>query len=305
MITEGIVAKNERFVIYLPKRGETLGSLALRFLGSEERDWEIAEFNGTRRPEPGQPLVIPLQPANPMGVSADGYQTVPVLAYHRFGKKDGRMVVTPEAFAAQLDYLASNDYRVVRLSDLTEFLAGKRPLPKRAVVITMDDGYASMYEYAFPLLKKHGFPATVFVYTDFVGSKDALSWEQMQEMKASGLIDIQSHSKTHANLSYRLAGETDAAYRERLKMEVRTPLQILQQKLAAAPVSFAYPFGDTNQQVMDQLAKADYKLAVTVDPGGNPFYAYPLMLKRSMIFGDQDLDAFIAKLQVYRTLDPQ
>jgi peptidoglycan/xylan/chitin deacetylase (PgdA/CDA1 family) len=145
----------------------------------------------------------------------------------------------------------------------------------------------------------------VFVYTDFVGSKDALSWEQMQEMKASGLIDIQSHSKTHANLSYRLAGETDAAYRERLKMEVRTPLQILQQKLAAAPVSFAYPFGDTNQQVMDQLAKADYKLAVTVDPGGNPFYAYPLMLKRSMIFGDQDLDAFIAKLQVYRTLDPQ
>ena len=215
------------------------------------------------------------------------------------------MVVTPEAFAAQLDYLASNDYHVVRLSDLAEFLAGKRPLPKRAVVITMDDGYASMYEYAFPLLKKHGFPATVFVYTDFVGSKDALSWKQMQEMKASGLIDIQSHSKTHANLSYRLPGESDGAYRERLKMEVRTPLQILQQKLAAAPVSFAYPFGDTNQQVMDQLAKADYKLAVTVDPGGNPFYAYPLMLKRSMIFGDQGLDAFIAKLQVYRTLDPQ
>jgi hypothetical protein len=104
VITEGIVAKNERFVIYLPKRGETLRSLALRFLGSEERDWEIAEFNGTRRLEPGQPLVIPLQRANPMGVSVDGYQTVPVLAYHRFGKKDGRMVVTPAAFAAQLDY---------------------------------------------------------------------------------------------------------------------------------------------------------------------------------------------------------
>jgi peptidoglycan/xylan/chitin deacetylase (PgdA/CDA1 family) len=213
------------------------------------------------------------------------------------------MVVTPETFAAQLDYLARNDYQVVRLSDLSGFLAGRQPLPRRAVVITMDDGYASVYEHAFPLLKKHGFPATVFVYTDFVGAKDALSWEQMAEMKASGLVDIESHSKTHSNLSYRLPGESDSAYRERLKTEVRVPLQLLQKRLSAAPVSFAYPFGDTNQQVMDQLSKADYQLAVTVDPGGNPFFAYPLMLKRSMIFGDQGLDAFVAKLQVYRAFD--
>ncbi len=290
-------------MVYLPKRGETLRSVAQGFLADEARGREIAEFNGISELEPGQPLAIPLRPQNPLGVYPDGYQTVPILSYHRFGDKDGRMVVTPDAFAAQLDYLARNGYHVVRLSDLAEFLAGKQPLPRRAVVITMDDGYASVYEHAFPLLKKHGFPATVFIYTDFVGAKDALSWGQMAEMKASGLVDIQSHSKTHSNLSYRLPGETDGAYRERLKMEIRTPLQILQQRLSTSPVSFAYPFGDTNQQVMDQLAKADYRLAVTVDPGGNAFFAYPLMLKRSMIFGDQGLDAFVAKLQVYRTFD--
>jgi peptidoglycan/xylan/chitin deacetylase (PgdA/CDA1 family) len=299
------MAQNDRFVIYLPKRGDTLKALGRRFLADDTRAPEIAELNGITKAEPGQPLVIALRPHNPIGVYADGYQTVPILSYHRFGEKDGRMVVTPEAFAAQLDYLAKNDFQVVRLADLAEFLAGKRPLPRRAVVITMDDGYASMYEHAFPLLEKHGFPATVFVYTDFVGAKDALSWEQMAEMRASGLVDIQSHSKSHANLSYRLPGESERAYRERLAMEVRAPAKTLQQRLSAAPVSFAYPFGDTNQQVIDTLIKADYKLAVTVDPGGNPFFAYPLMLKRSMVFGDQDLGAFIAKLQVYRPLDAQ
>lgn len=276
--------------------------MARQFLGDEERSWEIAEFNGVTTARPGEALVIPLQPRNPMGVFRDGYQTVPILAYHRFGYKDGQMVVTPDAFAAQLDYLAKNDYRVVRLSELAEFLAGKRALPRRSVVITMDDGYASAYVHAYPLLKKHRFPATVFVYTDFIGAKDALTWEQMREMVASGLIDIQSHSKTHANLADRLPGESEDTYRKRLDTEVRAPQQALETKLGAPVHSFAYPYGDTNALVADRLARADYRLAVTVNPGGNPFFAHPLMLQRTMIFGDLGLEAFKSKLQVYRQI---
>ena len=59
------------------------------------------------------------------------------------------------------------------------------------MVITIDDGYESTYRHAFPILKRHGFPATVFVYTDFLGGGDALTWPQLQEMSASGLIDVQ------------------------------------------------------------------------------------------------------------------
>jgi peptidoglycan/xylan/chitin deacetylase (PgdA/CDA1 family) len=280
-----------------------LRSLARDYLGDADRYWEIADFNGVRAAEPEQTLVIPLQASNPLGVSSSGYQTVPILAYHRFGQQASKMEVSAAAFAAQLDYLAENDYRVVRLRDLEDFLAGKRPLPNRAVVITMDDGYASTYKHAFPLLKQHGFPATVFVYTDFIGAKDALTWAQMREMVASGLIDIQVHSKTHANLAYRLPGESDERYRERLDTEARVPRDVLERMLPVTVDTFAYPYGDASEILIERLRKRDYRLAVTVNPGGNAFFADPLLLRRSMVLGDQDLEAFKAKLQVYREVD--
>jgi peptidoglycan/xylan/chitin deacetylase (PgdA/CDA1 family) len=298
-----VIARNDRFVIYKPRRGDSLRSLAREYLGDEERYWEIADFNGIRRAEPDQTLVIPLKPGNPLGVASGGYQTVPILAYHRFGEQVSKMEVTAEAFAAQLDYLAENDYRVVRLRDLEDFLAGQRPLPTRAIVITIDDGYASTYQYAFPLLKQHGFPATVFLYTDFVGGRDALTWVQMREMVASGLIDIQAHSKTHANLSYRLPGESDARYRERLDIEARVPREVLERKLGVKVDAFAYPFGDGSEMLIERLRKQDYRLGLTVNPGANAFFADALLLQRSMVFGDQDLETFKGKLQVYREVD--
>lgn len=300
-----VLAQNDHFVVYDPEPKDTLRALAHSFLGDEGLDWMIAEFNGITRPKPGEALVIPLRPVDPLGIHANGYQTVPILVYHRFGTRVDKMVVSPAAFAAQLDYLDRNDYRVVRLSDLIEFLAGRRPLPKRSVVITIDDGYASNYQYAYPLLKKHGFPATIFLYTDFAGAGDALSWAQMLEMLASGIIDIQAHSKSHANLTERLPGESEESYRERLDSEVFVPRDILRNKLSVQTLSYAYPYGDANEVVVGRVAKAGYRLAVTVNPGGNPAFGPPLMLRRSMIFGDHDLEDFKARLQVFATVDLQ
>ncbi|HZN25607.1 MAG TPA: polysaccharide deacetylase family protein [Burkholderiales bacterium] len=301
--TGQLLAQNERYVIYVPTADDTLKSIARRFLGSDDLDWAIADFNRVNRALPGQPIVVPLQRGNTTGVFADGYQTVPILCYHRFGTVSGKMTLTPANFAAQLDYLARNDYRVIRLSDLVEFLEGKRSLPKRAVVITIDDGYVSAYHTAFPLLKRYGFPATVFVYSDFIGSRDALTWAQMQEMVASGLVDVQAHSKTHSNLTLRRSGESDERYRDRLDWEIRYPRQIVQQRLSVRVTHFAYPYGDTNEIVVQRLARADYKSAVTVNPGPNAFFSPAFALRRTMIFGDHDLEAFKAKLQVFREMD--
>lgn len=301
-IMEGVVARNDRFVVLVARRGDSLRTLAQHYLGDADKDWIIAEFNGITQATPGQELVIPLTAVNPVGVYSDGYQTVPILSYHRFGPKPGRMVVTPAAFTEQMAYLARNDYRVIRLADLIGFLEGKKPLPRRAVVITIDDGYASTYQYAYPLLKKYRFPATAFVYSDFVTASDALNWDQMQEMVASGLIDIQPHSKTHANLIVRFAGESEEQYVARLDTEIITPLTLLRQRLQVPIISFAYPYGDANKHVVERLAQARYRLGVTVNPGGTPFFAYPLMLHRSMIFGEDDLDAFKSKLHIYTEL---
>ncbi|HEX3138892.1 MAG TPA: polysaccharide deacetylase family protein, partial [Rhizobacter sp.] len=213
---EGVIARNERWLLYMPQSQDSNASIAARFLGSGQRDWEVADANGGAKPRAGYPVIVPMKPTNPSGVKRDRYQTIPILCYHRVGNSTSRMTVSSAAFAEQLEWLARNDYRVLRLQDVAAFVEGKQALPARSVVLTFDDGYESYYRYAYPLLKKHGFPATVFLYSDFVGASDALTWAQMQEMTATGLIDIQAHSKTHANLINRVRDESEAAYRQRL-----------------------------------------------------------------------------------------
>lgn len=297
-----IVAGSERMVIYEAGDQDTIEELARRYLGARDRAWEIAEFNGVEGIAPGDRVAIPLHAPNAVGVIADRYQTVPILCYHRLGSRVSKMTLAPGTFADQLDFLARNGYTVVRLSALVDFLTGKRPLPRRSVVITFDDGYASTYHHAFPLLKRYGFPATVFVYTDFIGSRDGLSWQQLREMLDSGIVEIQAHSKTHANLTLREADESDARYRRRIDTELQVPKVALQQNLAIAVESFAFPYGDASEVVIDRAAKAGYRLAATVNPGGNPFYASPLVLRRTMVFGDRGLEAFKSALQVSKPI---
>ena len=88
------LGRGDWFVIYQPGPGETLRSIAAHFLGDAERDWAIADFNGVGRAEAGQPLVVPVKSRNPIGVQPDEYQTVPILAYHRFGAGGSKMVVS-------------------------------------------------------------------------------------------------------------------------------------------------------------------------------------------------------------------
>ena len=302
--TGEVIAKSDRLLLYVPVSGESLLGIAGRLLGSEDRDWQIAQANGgSTKAEPGQPLIVPLKPLNPLGVHATSYQTVPILCYHRLGTTGGKMTVSPANFAAQMEWLVRNDYRVLRLAQLTGFLEGKEPLPPRSVVVTFDDGYESVYRHAFPVLRKLGLPATLFVYTDFVGAGDAVSWSQLAEMQASGLMDVQSHSKSHRNLIERSPGENDARYLRNLDQETAGPRDLIEQKLAGQQVrQYAYPYGDANEQVLEALTRQKYTLAVTVNPGGNAFFAQPLMLRRTMIFGDHDIEAFKARLQTSRPI---
>ncbi len=295
-----VLARNARFVIYRAAAGDTLRSIAARFLDGPQWWWRIADFNQVRRPKAGEVLAVPLQDPNPTGVTAGRFQTVPILCYHRFGPGRGKMIVSADRFAEQMDWLARNDYRVVPLSALEDFLQGRRALPERAVVITIDDGYKTVYQYAYPILRKHGFPATVFLYTDFVGAGDALNWAQMREMVGSGLVDIQAHSKTHSNLIERASGEDDAAYLKRIETEVAVPREVIESKLPIKVGRYAFPYGDANQQVLDRLQADDYRLGLTVNPGGNGFFSEQLMLRRTMIYGDHGLAAFKARLETSR-----
>jgi peptidoglycan/xylan/chitin deacetylase (PgdA/CDA1 family) len=301
----GVLARNDRFAVVLPRAEDTLASLAREFLGHSGRAWEIAQFNQITQASSGQALVVPLQPVNPAGISAKGYQTVPILCYHRVGPRTSLMVMPRETFAAQMEYLAAHDYNVIRLADLPDFLSGKRPLPPRAVAISFDDSHVSSYSHAFPILRKHGFAATFFMYTDFLGAGEGLTWAQIHEMSKSGLIDFQSHSKTHANLIVRQAGETDSRYRDRIETELRAPRETLERHLGSKVTQHAYPYGDANQVVLERLLHTGHQLGFTVNPGGNAFFAHPLLLKRTMIFGATSLESFRSVLQVFRDVNLQ
>jgi peptidoglycan/xylan/chitin deacetylase (PgdA/CDA1 family) len=291
-----VIARDAHYVVVVAKPGDTLASLAERWLGAPSYRGVIAAFNRIDEARPGEAIAIPIGATNVVGVRPGSAQAVTILCYHRFGARANTLTVTPAAFEAQMDWLARNGYTVVTFSRLEAFLDGREPLPPKSVVITIDDGYRSTHEIAYPILRKHGFPATLFLYSDFVGAPDALTWAQMREMIGSGIFAVQPHSKTHSNLAVRQGDETDARYRERVRREVEGPAEAIRRELGVRTQVFAFPYGDVNDVVAAELKGRGITMGVTVTPGGNAFYAPPLMLRRTMVYGGDDLEAFRGKV---------
>lgn len=296
-------AKDENFVVLITQEGDTLEGLAKKYLNDANKSWIIADFNDIKKIVPKREVVIPLKSFNPTGIYPSGYQTIPILCYHRFGEGHEKMAVSEKKFREQMQYLKDNNFHVIAMQDISEFVESMGSLPKKSVIITIDDGYRSTYDIAFPILKEFDFPATVFLYTDFMGARDALSWSQNKEMLKSGLIDLQPHSKSHPNMSLRKINESDKDYWKRIKAEIDNPSKKIQRYLKNELHTFAYPYGDTNDRIIDYLKENKYQLGVTVQPGGNPAFAHPYMLHRTMVFGDHSLAEFEKVLTVYKQVN--
>ena len=287
------------FVAVAARAGDTLESLAAAWLGDPARAWEIAEYNGVAAAAPGQELAIPLKPFRLGGLTAERYQTVPVLVYHQFGEKSAnRMTVSREAFEAQMRLLREKGYRVIPLAQLVAFAEYRAQLPEKSVVITIDDGWRTMYDIAFPILRKYGYPATLFVYTQLIsGGAKTLSWDQVREMAEQGL-DVQCHTVTHRNLALQQEGESAEQYFAAVRREIGEATGLIEQKTGRRPTVLAYPYGETNGLAIELLRRQGYRAAFTVEREANPFFAPTFRLGRSMIYGDYDLARFEKNLAV-------
>jgi peptidoglycan/xylan/chitin deacetylase (PgdA/CDA1 family) len=292
--------ESDDFVVAFPRAGDTAESLAARYLGDPGKAWMIEDYAGETPPalEPGRPVVIPRQPWNLAGVDAGGYQVVPVLVYHNIGPKArGRLVIAAKAFEEQMRYLKTRGYRVVTLRELYEFISFKRQLPRRAVVITFDDGYRSFQDYAFPILKELGFTATLFVYTDYIGGgRNALGWDDLRRLAREG-IDIQGHSKSHGDLRRR-PGESEADYTRRMRVELGEPQTLFERHLGRRADIIAYPYGAHDDDLVQKVREYGYVAAFTVRREGNPAFVYPLRAYRSQIYSDMSLEEFARNLRV-------
>jgi len=224
---------------------------------------------------------------------------VPILCYHRFAENCKSSNCMPaHVFEKQMRYLKENNYRVIILGDLYDFLQYRRSLPERSVIITIDDGYRSAYDIACPILNEFGFKATLFIYTNYVGiSEGAITWDQLREMKARG-FEVGAHTVTHCDLTKVQEGEDDQAYFARIRKELIVSKQIIDKELEQDTVYLAYPYGNYNQRVLLIVEEAGYKLGLTVQRGGNPFFADPLTLKRDSVI-KKDMESFLRRLKSF------
>ncbi len=301
-----VVARDNSFIWVRALQRQSFNSLADAYLGDGNAGWQIAELNGGGVVERGQIVVVPRAPVNPSSVYADGYRIIPILCYHQFsrgGETSQRLEVSAQAFRAQLQYLRDEGFTVLSLDDVAAIMDGKQGIPDRAVVLTIDDGYRSVYDVAWPIIKEFGFPVTLYIYTDFVGGGKALTWAQMKEMRGSGLIDIQSHAKSHTSLS-RLPGEDDdAAYRSRVQAEVQDSARILANRVGEKPVHLSYPYGNSSAAAAQLLRENGYASGTTVTRGDNSVFANRFLLHRTMIYDNHSLDDFAGFVANFRTKD--
>ncbi|MDP1907016.1 MAG: polysaccharide deacetylase family protein, partial [Hyphomicrobium sp.] len=200
--------------------------------------------------------------------AADPPLHVPILLYHRLGPTvTDEMTVTTRVFEGQLATLQERGHQVIRLRDLVEALQGSGTvLPERAVVLTVDDGHRTVYTDMFPLIRRLRLPVTLFIYPTAISNASyALTWEQLAEMKASGLVDVQSHTLWHPNFNVERRRLAPPAYERFVQDQLIKSKVILEQRLGGTIDLLAWPFGLYDQQLMQWASAAGYVTAFSIE----------------------------------------
>lgn len=205
---------------------------------------------------------------------------VPVLNYHQVEEKNGNpLTLWPDQFETQMSYLADEGYTTITIDEMMDALENGTPLPDKPVIITFDDGYADNYEYAYPILKKYGFKATIFLIYDFTNAyPNYLTWDQINEMKESGLIRFESHTMTHANLA-------ELTSTDELRHEIADSHDLLSDKLGYDMHYIAYPGGRVNAEIEEITRAAGYRGGFTVHYGLSTPEEGRYQMDRIPIFG--------------------
>ena len=288
--------RSSDYVVLHLQQGESYQSLAGKYLNDERLSYLISDFNNNAQLKPGARIVVPLRGFNTGGVYPDGYQTIPVLCYHRFSpaRSSDKITVSEETFDRQMAYLKQQGYHVITMQQFLDFIEFRRRPPKKSVLITIDDGVKATKTIAYPILKKYGFTAVAFIITDYIKTKPNsvfLNWDELKELKDSGVLEIENHSASHCDLT--------SIKDEQLDRELNESRRVLAEKLGVTTKCLAYPYGLVNKKVMDAMRKYDYRLGFTVIRGGNGAFFHPLMLRRSMVYNSDKMEDFTKMLVVY------
>ncbi len=240
------------------------------------------EFDAARAPR-----AVGEMPAEPVAI---------VLGYHQFDRRGNKYSTSSSVFSQHLDLIAKRGWEVISLERLVNFLEGGPDIPMKSVVLTVDDGYRSVYQSAWPILRRRELPWTFFIYTDFISvGGGACTWAQLSEIAKSG-AEIQSHSKSHAFLNRR--GErNDGEYAAFLETELLESKRIIERQIGRPVWAHAYPYGAWNRVVRDAAIGYGFRALLTVDPQPVTRQTSPYSIGRVIISTDNEsqLDEFLAE----------
>ncbi len=227
--------------------------------------------------------------AAPLAPHADLGGSVATLCYHRLEPGKGELIINPADFEAEMKKIKDLHLNVISMRDFLAWRRGEKSIPPRSILITLDDGWISGYEVGWPILKKYGFPFTMFIYTDYVrgGPKSggkSMTWEQLEQMRDAG-VDIECHTVTHSDLRRSKRGKTEEQYTEYLKNELFNSKDIIEQHLAIKVAAIAYPYGNYSSEVEAMCKDAGYEAAFTVNPQKITHSSPPYTLGRYAIDG--------------------
>lgn len=215
---------------------------------------------------------------------------LPVLMYHHVGPRNPstyyELTIEPREFARQVRYLARKGYRTIFPSDWVRWQRYGTSLPKKPVLLTFDDAYADIFEFAFPILAEHDFCAITFVVSSLVGGMDVWNEtrlsrsvlklatpKQIAEWMSRG-IENGVHTRTHADLTLLDQGGLDE--------EIVGSKEDLGRMTGKTPESFAYPFGKHNT-ASEAVVRSNFESAFSVMPGLNTLRTDPHLLSRTMV----------------------
>ncbi|MEY4723132.1 MAG: hypothetical protein RLZZ324_645 [Candidatus Parcubacteria bacterium] len=219
---------------------------------------------------------------------------VPILVYHnvrpapprKLSAQDKQYEVTPAELEAQLSYLRDEHYTAVTMEQIAAAMRGGTQLPEKPVAITFDDGRESQFVNAAPLVKKYGFIATYYVFTNAIGRPNYLTWEQLKTLQSDG-NRIESHTRFHPFLTK----DSDAD----LEAEIVGSKKTLEDGLGMPVTSLAYPFGLYDDRVIAKVRAAGYDTARTLRQVNLQDSGSELLLGGHICTGS--LNAFKALLQ--------
>jgi peptidoglycan/xylan/chitin deacetylase (PgdA/CDA1 family) len=213
----------------------------------------------------------------------------PVLMYHEVTDTPERMKenrkidptysLSTEQFNDQISYLNKSGYKTVSPDEII----CQQPNGKKICVITFDDGYLGNYKFAFPILNKYRFSATIFVTVKGISYDSYMSWDQLRELSNNG-FSIQSHTMTHRALEE--LNDRDIFY------ELSESKKIIEQQLGKSVNYLSLPFGSGNKRVFEIAGEIGYRAVFTSSLYDIDLNQKPAKIGRIAIKDRYNQDAF-------------